>query len=568
MMRYLALACDYDGTLACDGWVDRDTTDALRKVRDAGRRLVLVTGRELPDLLAIFPEPELFDRIVAENGAVLYRPATREERVLADPPPEQFVSALIEHRVEPLSIGRTIIATREPNETIVLDIIRQLGLERQVVFNKGAVMVLPSGVNKASGLDAALADLGLSPHNCVAIGDAENDHAFLSGAECGVAVANALPALKDIADLVTAGDHGTGARELIDRLIADDLADLESRLSRHAVALGARADGTVDWPPYGRNLLIAGPSASGKSTIAGGILDRLSERGYQYCILDPEGDYTSASGVVVLGDSNSAPTVAEMLDVLKTPAQSLVMNLVGVPLEHRPEFFAGAFARLQELRAKTGRPHQIVIDEAHHLMPAESAGAPTELPAALDGTVLITVHPGHVMAPALRAIDAIVAVGTTPAATMGEFAEAIGRPMPALPASSLEPGELLLWKLAGGDPVEHLRAIPSRSERRRHLRKYAEGDLGESRSFYFRGPEGKLNLRAQHLVLFLQVADGVDDDTWRHHLERHDYSQWFREAIKDEELASEVAAIEARPGLDARESRDLVRTAISQRYTV
>src|SRR5262249_30563412 len=271
----------------------------------------------------------------------------------------------------------------------------------------------------------------------------------LSRAECGVAVANALPALKDIADLVTTGDHGSGARELIERLIADGLADLGARQARHAVALGARAeDATVDSPPYGRSLLIAAAPASGKSTIAGGLLDRLTERGYQYCILDPEGDYTSASGVVVLGDPNSAPTVAEMLDVLKTPAQSLVMNLVGVPLEHRPEFFAGAFARLQELRAKTGRPHQIVIDEAHHLMPAESAGAPTELPAALDGTVLITVHPGHVMAPALRAIDAIVAVGTTPAATMGEFAEAIGRPMPALPASSLEPGELLLWKLA------------------------------------------------------------------------------------------------------------------------
>src|SRR5262249_54228080 len=198
-----------------------------------------------------------------------------------------------------------------------------------------AVMVLPSGVNKASGLDAALAELGLSPHNCVAIGDAENDHAFLSRAECGVAVANALPALKDIADLVTTGDHGSGARELIERLIADDLADLGARLARHAVALGARAeDATVDWPPYGRNLLIAGPSASGKSTIAGGLLDRLTERGYQYCILDPEGDYTSASGAVVLGDPNRAPTIAEMLDVLKTPTQSLVMNLVEIPLEH------------------------------------------------------------------------------------------------------------------------------------------------------------------------------------------------------------------------------------------
>jgi hypothetical protein len=567
-MRYLALACDYDGTLAYDGWMDRETADALRKVRDTGRRLVLVTGRELPDLLAIVPEPELFDRIVAENGALLYRPATREERALADPPPETLVSALIERRVEPLSIGRSLIATRVPNETTVLDVIRQLGLERQVVFNKGAVMVLPSGVNKASGLDAALAELGVSPHNCVAVGDAENDHAFLSRVECAVAVANALPALKEIADLVTAGDHGRGVRELVDRLVADDLVEVESRLTRHAIPLGARADGgTVDWPPYGRNLLIAGPSASGKSTIAGGVLDRLTERGYQYCILDPEGDYTSASGAVVLGDPNRAPTLAEMLDVLKTPGQSVVMNLVGIALEHRPEFFAGAIARLQELRVKTGRPHQIVIDEAHHLMPADWIGAPLDLPKTGSGLVMITVHPGHVMRPMLKVVDAVVVVGTAPAETVREFAGAIGRPAPELP-TALDPGELLLWSLAGSEPVERLRSIPSRSERRRHLRKYAEGDLGEGRSFYFRGPEGKLNLRAQNLVLFLQVADGVDDETWRHHLARHHYSQWLRDAIKDQELAAEVEAIEERPGLDARASRDLVRTAISQRYTV
>ena len=48
-----------------------------------------------------------------------------------------------------------------------------------MIFNKGAVMILPSGVNKATGLAAALEELGLSPHNVVGVGDAENDHAFL-----------------------------------------------------------------------------------------------------------------------------------------------------------------------------------------------------------------------------------------------------------------------------------------------------------------------------------------------------------------------------------------------------
>jgi hypothetical protein len=162
-MRYLVLACDYDGTLAADGRIDALTADALRRVRETGRNVLLVTGRELSDVLGLLPEPELFDRIVAENGAILYRPASREERVLGEPPPDLLVSELNRRRVTPLSVGRVVVSTQEPNEIAVLDVIRQLGLERQVIFNKGAVMILPSGMNKASGLDAALEELGLSP---------------------------------------------------------------------------------------------------------------------------------------------------------------------------------------------------------------------------------------------------------------------------------------------------------------------------------------------------------------------------------------------------------------------
>ena len=93
-MRYHALACDYDGTLAREGRVDRATLRALERVRSSGRRLVLVTGRQVGDLIDVFPEAPIFDRVVAENGAVLYRPSTREERPLAAPPPATFVSTL------------------------------------------------------------------------------------------------------------------------------------------------------------------------------------------------------------------------------------------------------------------------------------------------------------------------------------------------------------------------------------------------------------------------------------------------------------------------------------------
>lgn len=225
-MRYHALACDYDGTLATHGTVDEPTLEALDRFRSSGRKLILVTGRELDDLGRVFPHLDYFDRIVAENGALLYRPATGEELLLAEPPPEEFIAGLRERCVSPLSVGRVIVATWEPFHTTARDLIRTLDLELQVVFNKGAVMVLPFGVDKAAGLKSALAEIGLSVHQSVGIGDAENDEIMLSACRCSAAVANALQRTKEFADIVTEQSHGAGVAELIDRIIAFDLQEL------------------------------------------------------------------------------------------------------------------------------------------------------------------------------------------------------------------------------------------------------------------------------------------------------------------------------------------------------
>jgi hydroxymethylpyrimidine pyrophosphatase-like HAD family hydrolase len=223
-MRYRALATDYDGTLAHDGVVDASTLAGLDRVRSSGRRLVLVTGRELPDLQRVFRHLDKFDLVVAENGALIFDPATANERVLAEPPPPPFLDQLRRHGVAPMSVGRAIVATWEPHEKAVLEIIHELGLEMQVIFNKGAVMILPSGVNKATGLKAALEGLNIAPENVVAVGDAENDHALLELCGCGAAVSNALPMLRARAEIDLKQDHGAGVVELIDMLLADDLA--------------------------------------------------------------------------------------------------------------------------------------------------------------------------------------------------------------------------------------------------------------------------------------------------------------------------------------------------------
>jgi hydroxymethylpyrimidine pyrophosphatase-like HAD family hydrolase len=136
-VRYLALACDYDGTLAHDGLVTDETIAALERVITSGRRLILVSGRELDDLMRVFPRTDLFERVVVENGALLYRPATREERVLGEAPPAPFVRLLRDRGVSPLSVGRVIVATWEPNETVVLEAIRDLGLEHRSSSTRG-----------------------------------------------------------------------------------------------------------------------------------------------------------------------------------------------------------------------------------------------------------------------------------------------------------------------------------------------------------------------------------------------------------------------------------------------
>ena len=565
-MHYMALACDYDGTLATDGRVDAATVDALERLQKSGRKLILVTGRELEDLARVFPEMERFDHVVAENGALLYRPAEKEARPLAERPPPAFIEALQRNGVAPLSVGHVIVATWQPHETIVLETIRELGLELQIIFNKGAVMVLPTGVNKATGLESALAELGLSPHNVAGIGDAENDHAFLRLCGCSAAVDNALPVIKETADIVTAGARGAGVTELIGQLLQDDLAGVERLAQRHRVVLGEGEDGAPLYLPMrDTNVLLSGTSGAGKSTLSSGLLERLLEQKYQFCIIDPEGDYERFEGALVLGDSTQPPSADKVLDALERPDRSVIVNLLAIKVADRPRFFAELLPNLQQLRNRTARPHWIIVDEAHHMLAPEWQLA-GDMSAQWTGTFLITVHPDKVAPAVLKAVDTLIVLGQSVGETVASFHRRVGWPA-ADTLPTLETGEALLFLCEAKRPPQRLRVIPPKGEHQRHVRKYAEGKLGDDKSFYFRGPDGRLNLRAHNLELFVQMAEGVDDATWLHHLQAGDYSRWFRDAIKDDELGAEAAGIEAQPDLGPAESRARIREAVEKRYT-
>jgi hydroxymethylpyrimidine pyrophosphatase-like HAD family hydrolase len=560
-VRFRVLAVDYDGTLAIHGEVSDATVAALERVRESGRKLVLVTGRVLDDLRTRFPHLDVFDRIVAENGATLFDPTSGDERVFADPPADQFLETLRQRGV-PVGTGRVVVASNEPHETTILEVIRDLGLELQVIFNKGAVMVLPVSVNKASGLRAALDALGLSSHNAIGIGDAENDHAFLDLCECAVAVSNALRSVKRQADIVTKAAHGDGVVEVIEQLLADDLASLEPRLKRHRILLGslARSQKPIGLPPVGTRMLVAGASKAGKSSFLLGLVEQVHARGYQYCLIDPEGDFERLPDTVTLGDPDQSPSTDDVIEVLRTPGHNVCVSLLAVSGEHRPGYFSRLLAALESLALENGRPHWLIVDEAHHVLPREVMERGVS---ALASVVLVTLDPARVSSLALAESNRVLALGRAPRRALAGFAELIGANAPAAPSGVLRKGEGVLWQ-PGKKRAHVVELVRSSLTRRRHRRKYTEGELPPERSFYFRGPTGDLNLRAANLHEFVRLGDGVDDATWEFHLSRGDYAQWVEFSLKDRKLARDIARLAS--VRDARQSRAEVRALIEKRY--
>lgn len=561
-MLFVALAVDYDGTLAHEGRVDQTAIAALEKVKKSGRKVILVTGRELPDLQRAFSGVEIFDLIVAENGAVLFDPAQNTEELLSAPPAERFVELLRRRQVEPLSVGRCIVATWEPNETTVLEAIRDLELELHIIFNKGAVMVLPANVNKASGLKQALKRLSLSPHNVVGIGDAENDQALLGACGCAVAVANALPSVKEKADFVVA-DHGAGVAELAEILTGTDLAGRNTGLGKIQPVIGEDSGGGLRRLKPVDTVLVTGSSGGGKSTVVTALLEQMIEADLQFCVVDPEGDYAEFPAVVI-GDAKHEPRISEIMDLLAKPDTSVVVNLLAIDPAERPRYLASLLPELSKLRVETGRPHWIVLDEAHHCLPADWDPAPVSLPQELPAAIAVTVHPEEVVIEFLKLVTTVVGVGDQAGAMIKKFWSARGD-VSADVREWPDAKQGLIWTSTEG--LQSITLKQPEARQKRHIRKYAEGQLGEDKSFYFRGPEGALNLRAQNLAIFLQLAQGVDDETWMHHLRAGEYSQWFDEAIKDEDMAAETRRVEQDDTLSAEETRAQIRELVESKYT-
>jgi hydroxymethylpyrimidine pyrophosphatase-like HAD family hydrolase len=568
-MRYAILATDFDGTLTQTEQIRPEVLEALRAVAASGRKLVLVTGRMLDDLLRVFPESGLFDRIVAENGGILYAPTTRTTRRLADSPPARLVEELRRRGVDPLAVGQVILASWRPYEWAAIEAIRDMDLEYHVEFNRDAVMIMPPTVTKLLGFQQALEDLGLSRHNAVGLGDAQNDEAFLQSCERSVAVANAVPAVKELADFVTEGPAGEGIVEICRQLQSDDLRSIETRSTRNRILLGRSGSTGSAWvTPQRDRILIAGPSGSGKSRAILGLVERLVDEDYQIVLVDPEGDYSGCTGMLSLGDGATVPTASEIGQALDFPSASVLARLVGLPMNYRPAFLDSIVTRLDPLQATVGRPHCVMLDEAHHMLPDVPATAAHPFVAhPPDGFILATVYPSDIHPAALALVDTVLALGPNPDETLASFCRAIGAQSPDLPADR-PPTNAMLWTRATGQGPLPISVVPSRTAHRRHERKYVEGDLGLVKSFYFRESDDGPAVRAANLVQFVQLAPLVNDATWLRHLRRGDYSRWIGNVLADRDTASEVRRIELLPEISAQASRQCVGEILRRHYVL
>jgi hydroxymethylpyrimidine pyrophosphatase-like HAD family hydrolase len=560
-MRVLGLALDYDGTIAKDGIVDDATREALRLVKKSGRRLVLVTGRQKDDLQTCFGRLNIFDRVILENGALIIDPETGYERLLAAPPDATLLQELRRQDVKPLSVGRCIIATAEPNQGVVLDAIRHLGLELHIIFNKGQIMVLPTGINKAVGLLEALQEMGISRHAVIGIGDAENDHSFLRLCGCSATVANAVSSLKSEVDIVLEADHGAGVRLLVSDLLADRALSIKER---HVLPIGTNRKGNaIALPPGNGHVLVLGPPLSGKSTFATMLTERMVERGYEFCVFDPEGDYLTLDKAAILGAVDETPSYDEFLPLLKKAELNLVVDLQKLKRSERREFMLGAIADAGKLYEQSGRPNWIIIDEAHQVFPVGRDGE--RLLSSCPPAVVLTYDAALVDKSVLACMDTIFAAGPRAADAIESFCKIVGRSIPAIDAE-VQPGESLYWRPSSDEPPVVVCTNLPRQRHIRHAGKYADGDVGPERSFYFTGNERRLNIPATNLMEFLRLGDEVADGVWTYHLHRGDFTRWFRLVIRDPQLSSVAKMLEECSSLDAGQSRRIIREAVCSRY--
>jgi hydroxymethylpyrimidine pyrophosphatase-like HAD family hydrolase len=571
-MKFAALALDYDGTIAVDGRFHPAVREAIGEARRQGVVVLLVTGRRLSELRLVVGDLTCFDAIVGENGAVLEFPSSTRLIRLGRPPRKDVVREIERAGVE-ISVGESVIEAAAEAAPKILEVIHRLEQPLVIIFNRDRLMVLPQAISKSTGLREALFALRLSIHNTVGIGDAENDHDLLDACEVGVAVGWGSRALRAVADEVIEGSGPEAVADYIRRLSQHRRLSA-AQMGRRRLLLGHQHDGTpVELTVRGRTILIAGEPGTGKSWLAGLICEQLILQGYCLCIIDPEGDYRSLEtlpNVITLGGDDPLPRARELVRALRHPDVSVIVDLSKVSRHEKSEYLDTLLPLLAALRRRTGLPHKILLDEAHHFLggPASAQRVDPELAGYIfvtyrlssldedirstsDAVVLVTHESDPIEA---EAISNLRRLESGEKVTPDVFRSLALNEVVLLPGVEESHGTLRRFRLA-----QRLTAHV------RHRTKYLDMPVNDSQAFVF-SVQGHPGPRAQSLKSFIGLLTTLPASEIELHLPRHDFSRWIDEVFRDGALAAHVRGIESRSMEDSRASLVAIAQAIRARY--
>ncbi len=547
-MRFRVLALDYDGTIAEGGKLYSEAKDAIAEVRGRGVAVVLVTGRILDDLRTVAGDLSRFSAVVAEGGAVLAFPESGRSFLLASPPSSALLEALGRAGV-PTLVGQCVIEADAVHAARILELIRRLSLPLVIVFNRGRLMILPQSISKATGLREALGAMRLSPHNAIAIGDAENDHALLDACEIGVAVPWATSELKTVADEVIMGS-GPGAVAAYIRALGGEPRLPSSRTPRRPVLLGTFANGQpASLAVRGRNVLVAGEPGSGKSWVTGLLCEHLILDRYSVCVIDPEGDYGTLEalpGVLVLG-ADGPPSLWDLQNVLRFPEMSVVVDLSTTPPEERLKYVPSLLKLTADLRRRSGLPHRIVVDEAQYFL--DQPDVLQILDMELASYIFVTYKASTLEPRVLKSSEVLVVTRETDPREVHALRAVLGgggsdaQWQQTLGGLAID--EAALLERGGGVP-QPFRIVHRLTKHVRHRRKYTDVALAPHRAFVFtlRGfPTGQSASTLKELAAILKDCSPQEIDE---HVRRHDFSRWIEEVFRDPVTAADVREVEAR----------------------
>ena len=552
-MKFSALALDFDGTIARNDVLDPGVRDAIAELRAQGIVVLIATGRILEDLRRVAGELHFVDAVVAENGAVLEFPESGHSTVACAPPAPRLLEEMRREGIR-FAAGRAIVEADAAEAPRILAIVRRIELPLVLLFNRGRVMVLPEAVSKATGVRQALTILRLSPHNAVAIGDAENDHQLLQGCEVGVAVAWGSEALKAAADYVLPGDGPSAVAGYLRALVGRGRVPVPVQ-TRRRLLLGHTDDGRpLSLAVRSRNVLVAGDTKSGKSWVTGLLCEQLILYGYCLCIIDPEGDYTSLEalpGVVVLGGADPLPRPRDLLRALRHPDVSVVLDLSHASYEEKLDYLRTVLPGLATLRRRTGLPHGIVVDEAHYFL--HDPDGPQLLDLELNSYTLVSYQASKLHPDLLAASQAIL---VTRESDPNEVRSLYALCRSCEGRMSVEEWERLLGNLVIGEAValpvteeaegevRRIRLAPRLTPHVRHLAKYIDIPVSPGRAFVFWRDGTPTGAQARTLHEFVTLMQKSPATALDGHLRRRDFSRWVAEIFGDHPLARDLRRLE------------------------